>query len=243
MARNDTTMNISETFKPNDYDLVLFSQDPVILTIIDNNLHVLLVKRSYEPYIGHWGLPGGRVDKNCDNLKLALAEKLKSKTGLVGVYFEQVYTEGGRDMDPRGWSVTTVYMALVNHLAIRFAENETGEEVEWKAVDSLDDLGSLAFWHRKLIDTTVDRLRDKIRYMDMAMHLMPKRFTIKELRLAYEVILGRTLSRQAFDKRVRKAGILKEVGLSEKVSHRPAAIFEYCDLNGTHVYSAELKLE
>jgi len=243
MTSNDITKNVNETFKANDYDFVLFSQDPVIFTIIDHKLHVLMVKRSYEPYTGFWGLPGGRVDKHCENLQLALAEKLKSKAGLEGVYFEQVYTEGGREMDPRGWSVTTIYMALVNHSSIKFKENETGEDVDWQAVDSLDDLGPLAFWHRKLIDTTVTRLRDKLRYMDMAKHLMSKQFTIKELRETYEIILGRELSRQAFDKRVRKAGILKEVGLSEKVSHRPAAIFEYRDLTDTHVYSAELKLD
>lgn len=229
-------------FSVDEYDKVLFSQDPVILTILNDKLCVLLVKREQEPCKGQWGLPGGRVDKErCSDLWTALAEKLKQKTGLENIYFEQVFTEGGADMDPRGWSVTTVYMALVRHEDVPWQPNEMGEALKWWPVDHVNDAAPLAFWHERLIERTITRLRNKVIYLDLPMYFMPEKFSIKALREAYEVILGRPLSRQAFDKRVRKANILVETGEETHGNYRPAELYRYIDRRRVHHYSGELK--
>ena len=119
-----------------EVDWVLFSVDPVIFTFARGKLSVLLVKRTREPYKGMWALPGGRVDKkNCADLNAALRLKLKEKTGVANVFFEQLSTYGSDSMDPRGWSVTTVYLALVNEAEISLPDNRNS--IDWKAIDNL----------------------------------------------------------------------------------------------------------
>ena len=180
-----------ENFKASEFDQMLFSIDPVIFTIKDNRLHVLMVKRNNFPFKGAWALPGGRIDKQAaDTIEEAVRLKLLDKTGLDHAYFEQVITHGGKSMDPRGWSITTVYLALVRYEDVTFAENKTGETVAWHPVDQLDQLPSIAFWHQKLIKASLARLRDKITYTDLPTNLMPEMFTIRQLRMAYEAILN-----------------------------------------------------
>ena len=224
-----------------EIDWVLFSVDPVIITIKDNSLQVLLVKRESEPFIGRWGLPGGRVDKfNCSNLIEAVHKKLLEKTGLHQMYFEQVFTDGGEDMDPRGWSLTTVYLSLVWFDSIQLGENKTGEQVCWHPIDKLDKLGKLAFWHRRIIESAVKRLRAKVAYTDLPLRFMPEKFTIRDLRNAYEIILDQKLPRPSFAKRIQAANILIDTGEKEASSHRPAPLYSYQPEKDAYIFPRAL---
>ena len=63
--------------------------DVVILTIDDNKLKVLLVKRINEPFKGKWSIPGGfiRLSENIDDAALRV---LKEKTTVQNIYLEQL---------------------------------------------------------------------------------------------------------------------------------------------------------
>lgn len=235
------TSDSIENLSPVDW--LLFSVDPVIFTIKDSCLQVLLVKRKRAPFVGRWSLPGGRVDKlHCANLAEAVRKKLFEKTGLDQVYFEQVFTDGGKDMDPRGWSLTTVYLALVWFDSIRLDKNQTGEEVRWHPVDQLNTLGEFAFWHKQIIEKTVRRLQDKVTYTDLPLRFMPEKFTIRDLRIAYEVILNQKLPRPSFAKRILDAGILTDTGEKESSSHRPAPLYSYKPEKDTYIFPRALNL-
>lgn len=230
-----------ENFKASEFDQMLFSIDPVIFTIKDNRLHVLMVQRNNFPFKGAWALPGGRVDKQvADTIEEAVRLKLLDKTGLDHAYFEQVMTDGGKSMDPRGWSITTVYLALVRYEDVTFAENKTGETVAWHPVDQLDKLPSIAFWHQKLIKASLTRLRDKITYTDLPTNLMPEMFTIRQLRMAYEAILNIEITRQAFVKRANhliNEGLLIDTGQTLEDGGRPAKLFKYVPKEAPHIFS------
>ena len=228
-------------FKANEFDQVLFSIDPVIFTIKDKKLHVLMVQRNSFPFKHAWALPGGRIDKQkSENIEDAVRLKLLAKTGLDHAYFEQVLTDGGKTMDPRGWSLTTVYLALVRYEDVQLTKNETGESVAWQAVDKLETLPLIAFWHHKLIHASLTRLRDKITYTDLPANLMPEVFTIRQLRMAYEAILDIEITRQAFVKRANQLidkGLLVDTGdMSDEVG-RPAKLFKYRPEEKPHVFS------
>jgi len=232
----------AKKFEPNEYDSVLFSVDPVILTMINGHLNVLLVKREQEPEKDRWALPGGRVDKkNCDDLDAAVKLKLRQKTGLDHAYAEQAFTEGGSDMDPRGWSLTTVYISLLCNDDIDLSKNDTGEEVAWYPVKKLDELGPLAFWHNLLIERALSRLRDKVVYTDLPMRLMPEEFTIHELRQVYEEILSGVLARPSFFKRMTTADILVDTGRKKSLGSRPAALYRYKNRSKTHIFPGMLE--
>lgn len=221
-------------------DVVLFSVDPVIFTLINDRIHILAVKRASEPFSGHWGLPGGRVDKSCSNLDEALGIKLLEKTGLQDVYFEQMQTYGAMDMDPRGWSVTTAYIALVNKESLQFSTASAAPE--WLPVDDvISGKISMAFWHQSIVNDAFVRLKNKSLYTDLPVNLMPEKFTYAKLRAAYESILGFSVTRQSFSKRMDDANILIDTGDKQFGSNRPAPLYKRKDYGGSYYFPRELQ--
>lgn len=221
-------------------DWVLFSVDPVIFALHNNSLSVLLVRRISEPFKGHWGLPGGRVDKtHAHDLDAALAQKLKFKTGLKNIFFEQLSTYGSENMDPRGWSVTTAYLALV-HEAEVVLEGIKDKDYTWASIATIDNY-NLAFWHAKIIKDAFTRLRDKSLYTDLPVNLMPELFTYPMLKEVYEQILDISISRQRFAKRMDSANIFEDSGLKEPGRNRPSPLYRKKDRGGAHIFPGIIK--
>ena len=75
----------------------------VILTVIEDDLCVLLIRRSAEPFADYWALPGGLLPAE-ESLDRAAARKLLEETGVQDVYLEQLYTFGELS---RGTGITT----------------------------------------------------------------------------------------------------------------------------------------
>lgn len=65
----------------------------MILTVIEDDLCVLLIRRSAEPFAEYWALPGGVLPEG-ESLDRAAARKLLDETGVSDVYLEQLYTFG-----------------------------------------------------------------------------------------------------------------------------------------------------
>lgn len=86
-------------------------------------LEVLLVRRGGHPYLGCWAVPGGFVNPD-EDADRACARELEEETGLSGIPFEQLgfYSTPGRD--PRGWVVSSAYVALIAGRA----EPEAGDD-------------------------------------------------------------------------------------------------------------------
>jgi 8-oxo-dGTP diphosphatase len=109
---------------------------------------VLLVRRKATPFAGKWALPGGFVEKD-EPLDIAARRELKEETGVSVGDFEQLYTFGDPDRDPRDWTVTVVYLARVDQSKVRPRNGDDAAEVNWFA---LDDLPDLAFDHAQIIE-------------------------------------------------------------------------------------------
>lgn len=225
-----------------DLDRVYFRVDPVILTFHRAQLSVLLVKRASAPYEGLWGLPGGRVDKlKCADLNAALLLKLKQKTGIDSVFFEQLATYGGDRMDPRGWSVTTAYLALVHASEIDMETVHGDEFCCWKPLTAVGRECEMAFWHQRIICDAYKRLRDKSLYTDLPVNFMPEQFTYPMLRRAYEAVLGISISRQAFAKRMDAAGIFVPTGAMDTGRSRPSPLYRRVERGGAYVFPGIIK--
>ncbi|MFD1176380.1 NUDIX domain-containing protein [Paenibacillus puldeungensis] len=82
----------------------------------------------------------------------------------------------------------------------------------------------LAFDHAKMIALAIERLRGKVNYTDIALHLMPGLFTLTELQQVYEVILDKELLKAAFRRKV--ADLVTETDhYTENAGHRPSRLF------------------
>ncbi|WNO10859.1 NUDIX hydrolase [Teredinibacter sp. KSP-S5-2] len=226
----------------NKIDWVLYSVDPVIFTFHKGELCVLLVKRSSEPEKGLWALPGGRVDKdNCPDLDSALLAKLKRKTGIENIFFEQLSTYGSDSMDPRGWSVTTAYLALAHEGEFDINNMEGSEIIRWKPISDVGTKCEMAFWHEQIIKDAFNRLRDKSLYTDLPVNFMPETFTYPMLKEAYEKILGISITRQSFAKRMDSAGIFEDTGEREAGRNRPSPLYRKINRGGAYIFPGIIK--
>lgn len=82
----------------------------------------------------------------------------------------------------------------------------------------------LAFDHAKIIACAIERLRGKVNYTDIALHLMPKFFTLTELQQVYEVVMDKELLKAAFRRKV--ADLVAETDhYTENAGHRPSRLY------------------
>lgn len=82
----------------------------------------------------------------------------------------------------------------------------------------------LPFDHNKILETAVARLRAKVRYAPIGFNLLPSEFTLSALQRLYEGILGKSLDKRNFRKKILSMGILKPV---EAKGPRGAALYKF----------------
>ncbi len=205
----------------------LSTVDVVIFTVLDARLQVLLVKRPDapdEPFPNCWALPGGFVDVEQDaDLASCALRKLQQKTGVQSPYLEQVGSWGGRQRDPRGWSVTHLYFALIPTPPV-LSPREAGG-AGWFALDGQQVGVALAFDHAALLAAAVRRLRNKVEYTSLPAFLLPAEFTLSELQQMYEIVLERAVEKSAFRTRVLAVGLVEPVEKVRTGANRPAQLY------------------
>lgn len=200
-------------------DVVIFS-----LAMEQNDLRVLLVRRSREPFVGEWSLPGGFVQIN-ESLEAAAARQLAAKTGVESVYIEQLFTFGEPQRDPRRHVITVAYSALVPYSIIE--EPATDAPLQWFSVY---DRPKLAFDHDEIVDYALQRLRYKLEYTAVGFELLPNEFTLSSLQQAYEIVLAETLDKRNFRRKILSANIIQETGKKSRSGEgRPAKLYRYQD--------------
>jgi 8-oxo-dGTP diphosphatase len=199
--------------------------DVVIFTLLDDELKVLLIKRSRWPFDGMWAIPGGFVQPH-ESLEAAARRELEEETGARDVYLEQLYTFGEPDRDPRGRIVTVAYFALVaaKRLDLRTDSSYEASEVAWWPAYNLPDL---AFDHSRIMTYAIQRLRYKLEYSAVGFQLLPELFSLSELQSAYETILREPLDKRNFRRKVLAADILEETDRFREGDHRPARLYRF----------------
>jgi len=83
----------------------------------------------------------------------------------------------------------------------------------------------LAFDHAKIIAAALMRIRGKIAYTPIALHLMPTLFTLTEFQQVYEAVLDKKLLKSTFR---RKVGHLVEEtdNYIQIAGRRPARLYK-----------------
>ena len=209
-----------------DFPRPFTTVDVLIFTVIDDALKLLLVQRpsdTSEPFPGQWALPGGFVDVDLDaDLEACARRKLREKTGVASPYLEQLGSWGGAARDPRGWSATHAYFALIPSDGVVPAKGAHAADVAWFGVDDPQlAKKKLAFDHARILRAGIERLRAKVEYTSLPAYLLPEPFTLPQLQRTYEVVLGRPVDKSGFRTRMLAAGFLAEVGIVESDSNRP----------------------
>jgi len=201
---------------------LLVTVDVVLLTIRDRRLHLLLIRRLAKPYEHRYALPGGFVRED-ESLDSAAARELREETGVEKVYLEQLYTFGDLKRDPRGRVITVAYYALVPHTQILRAGTDASDAA-WFPVT---ELPALAFDHRKIVEYAHQRIRNKLNYTNVGFELLPEKFTLTELQLVHEAILGEALDKRNFRRKIVLKGIVKAIKEWQQTGRKPAQLFRF----------------
>jgi 8-oxo-dGTP diphosphatase len=201
---------------------LLVTVDVVLLTIRDRRLHLLLIRRLAKPYEHRFALPGGFVQED-ESLDSAAARELQEETGVEKVYLEQLYTFGDLKRDPRGRVVTVAYYALVPHTQLLRAGTDASDAA-WFPVT---ELPALAFDHRKIVEYAHQRIRNKLNYTNVGFELLPEKFTLTELQLVHEAILGEPLDKRNFRRKIVLKGIVKPIKEWQQTGRKPAQLFRF----------------
>lgn len=226
------------SYRAKDYPRPSVAVDLVILTIIDAQLRVLLVKRKEHPFKGQWALPGGFVRvgegpiEQGEDLDDAARRELKEETGLEPdrVYLEQLYTFGRAGRDPRLRVITVAYYALVRpDLAPFVKAGGDATEADWFEVAKVAQLG-LAFDHQEIVEKALERIRGKLDYTNIAFDLVPATFTIPELRHVHGIVLGKPMDpgnfRRSFNRWLEE-GRLEQAPGKRITTSKPAAVYRF----------------
>lgn len=195
--------------------------DIVILTIKNDALQVLLVKRNNEPFKDRWAIPGGYV-RMSENLDDAAIRVLKEKTAVENIYLEQLYTFGDPLRHPVSRVITVAYFALVRAEDVDVIQTP---DLAWHKVFNLPPL---AFDHKEIIQYSLKRTRERLEMCPVAYQLLNEKFTLTEMQKAYEMIMEKKLDKRNFRKKVITTEGLRELNeFSKTNSKRPARLYTF----------------
>ena len=101
----------------------------------------------------------------------------------------------------------------------------TTDNVSWHDVN---DLPALAFDHKEIIQYSLKRTRERLEMCPVAYQLLNEKFTLTEMQKAYELIMGKTLDKRNFRKKVIQTEGLRELEeFSKSTSKRPARLYTF----------------
>ena len=212
---------MAKTATESDYPPVICTVDVVLLTLKHDALHVVLLKRKNEPFAGMPALPGGYIHPQEDKTTWdAAARVLKDKTGIVSPYLEQLATYSGADRDPRGWSVSIIYYALVPADVLEVDH----DGLVWAPVTKLP---KLPFDHKSIVELAVSRVRSKSQYSSLPVYLCGEQVTLPRLQAVYEAVVGEPINKVSFRRKMDEMGILEPIEgeMESGGAHRPAQVY------------------
>ncbi|GAB1403082.1 hypothetical protein DSECCO2_654040 [anaerobic digester metagenome] len=218
------------------------SVDCVVFGFEFGQLNALILERNMH-YRGQeftdYKLPGDLVRKD-EDLDTAAARVLKELTGLENIYLKQFAAIGtpdrltrlDRDMEwlrqighPEEVVVTVAYYALINIDQDKVNRFQLHEKAKWKPVSLI---GELAFDHNLILNDALETLRNELRFNPIGFELLPARFTLSELQKLYEVIMGNSLDKRNFRKKVANMPYVVPLNEKEKgVPHKPARYYTF----------------
>jgi 8-oxo-dGTP diphosphatase len=239
VSENDIYAFIHEGHR---YFIPHLSIDCVIFGYHENQLKVLLTRWKG---VEGWCLPGGYIMRS-ESINYAACRILKERTGLDNVFLKQYHTFGdlernltfdspllksytfyndilGTWLDNR--TVSIGYYALVDFTRTIPVPDEFSEECSWW---NLDKLPLMLFDHEQMISLSMKTLRHQLNYEPIGINLLPEQFTLPELQKLYETILGRSLDRRNFQKKILGIGILRNLNVRRKIGpHRSPNLFSF----------------
>lgn len=199
-----------------------FSIDCVIFGYEDEQLKLLLYPRAFEPVKGSWSLIGGFVQQN-ESSEEAATRVLLESTGLSDIFLEQVSVFSQPERDPFERVISVTYFALIR---IDYFDKKRVNKfgAKWWPVT---DLPNLIFDHNEMVEQALARLQQKAGSSLVGSALLPKNFTLIQLRKVYQAIYQREFDPGNFRKKILSLGVLEKLNHKNSTESKKGAYY-YC---------------
>ena len=205
-----------------EYPHPAVTADVVVFTIENDELKVLLIQRDQYPHEGEWAIPGGFIEMD-ESLGQAAKRELREETGVNARFLEQLYTFGSPGRDPRERVITVAYFTLMPFDQLTIA---AGDDARDARLFNTDALPPLAFDHDSILGAAMHRVKERLSDSFYAFQILPRAFTMYELRRVYELFLGEVLDKRNFRKKIIALDQIEETGEKrESGRYRPAMLY------------------
>lgn len=227
------TGSVPSPAKP--YPMPFVRIELAVLAVAEGELRVLLGRRAEAPYAGRWALPGGvlRIDLD-DDLDAACRRIAGERLGVALPVISQIGAFGGRSRDPRApWALSVAYRCTLQAASLAAAPGKRLEALKWVAATAAAADASLAFDHAQLVASAIEALRRDVAALRFPAGLMPEQFTLGELQAASEAVLGRSIDKSSFRRRLDDAACVEALkGAMRTGPFRPARVFRFAARSG-----------
>ena len=203
------------------------SVDCVVFVFHENQLKYLTLKFLNSDI---WSLAGGYVG-NRESINDAAKRVLTERTGLTNIFLEQFYCFGefGRNVNARAefakikndigsttddldWLssrfISTGYVAVVDYEKVNVSLGDVSDQFMWQNVR---EFKQLFLDHNEILDKALVKLRECLDAKLIAFRLLPETFTMSEIQQVYEAILGASLVRTNFQRKILSLNILERI--------------------------------
>jgi hypothetical protein len=216
------------------------SVDCVVFGFHDRTLKVLLSKFNF---FHKWMLPVGFIMQD-ENMDAAAFRVLKKRTGLNDIYLYQFHAFGSTTRpnleehlyimskmglnDNNHWLakrfISIGYFALVEYSRVNIHPN-ANESLRWF---DINEIPSLYSDHNSVIEKALATIKTQIHTIPIGYKLLPEKFPLSELRVIYEIILGKELDRRNFQRKVMSMGYLRKLNeIHRKTGQKPTVLFSF----------------
>jgi 8-oxo-dGTP diphosphatase len=230
------------------------SIDCAIFGYQEGELKLLLVKNKV---ITDWCLPGGFIKRE-EGLDEAAGRISKERTGIKNLFLKQFKTFGDPDRNgyrnfdrkqffkttgieiPVGsWLLdrtTSIGFYAITDISHAVPETDVlSSECAWFPIDHLP---KLAFDHAEMVKEAVLTMRVHLYHYPIGKNMLGEKFTLKEIQLFYETMLGKKLNPSNFPNKLISLGLLEKLDEKKSIgAHRSPTFYKF----NSKVYTRALK--
>lgn len=196
------------------------------LFTIDNDgvLKVLLIRRDMDPYRGYWMLPTSLLYAN-ETIEECASEALYEWVGLRDVYMEQCNVYSNLNRIPVERVIGNSLVGIVDIQTYEWKRKKRNDVVAWFPVG---EVPKVVYDHAEIISDASKYVKRRLRNINYLKRLFPTDFSLTELQTVCEQVLGHSLDRRNFRKKIVNMDILEETGdKNQDTNGRPAQLYRF----------------
>jgi len=137
----------------------------------------------------------------------------------------RTYSKAGRD--PRGWVITTAFVAIAPNLPTPVGGSDAASADWYEVEDSL--FPYLAFDHEIILRDALESIRTRLEQTPLATAFCTNPFTLTDLRRVFELVWGISIDAPSFQRKVlRIEGFVQAIGQKRPKLNggRPPELYE-----------------